>query len=87
MISEQLILFSSVLVTIVCGVVGMVGLITVYAIFPIFYPEPTCICEELNESYESLRQLTTILGWFFSFIPFIIWRIWTDRELNKEIEE
>ncbi len=86
MISEQSILFSAVLVTIISASVGMVGLISAYAIFPIFYPEPTCICESLNESYEKLRQLTTIFGWFFSFIPFIYWRIWINRELKKEIE-
>lgn len=87
MINDQVLLFSSIIVTLFCGVVGMIGLVSVYAIFPIIiYPEPTCVCDWLQKEYESLRQLTSILGWFFSFIPFIIWKIWVNTELNKEIK-
>ena len=64
------------------GIIGMMGM---YSIFPdVGIEEPTCICPEIHEDYDGLRQFFSVFGWCFALIPILFWKIKVGRDIDKE---
>lgn len=95
-LTSKQILFTGIIAVLISGLVGMFGMMGMYSVFPnaIGFDKPVCDFQLLPKdtecgianSYEQTRQIFTVLGWFFGFIPIVIWRLFVSWNLNQKLE-